>query len=686
VTYRLSADIGGTFTDLVLLEEDGCLHVHKTPSTPRDFTNGILTGVQRILGERPGSRGLPDVDMFVHGATVVLNALLQWQLPATGLITTAGFRDVLEIMRTNNPAMYDLQYIKPAPLVPRRLRCEVRERVRHTGEVLTELDEGDVRDAAAVLRAAGVQAVGVCLMHAYANPDHERRVAEILASELPRVTVCLSSDVAPEWREFERSSTTCVNAATVPIMTSYLDRLSRSLSDGGLRHDLLVMQSNGGVMTTDSARTWPVKTVMSGPSGGIVGALELAREIACPNIVTLDIGGTSSDIGLIADGTPATVVESTVADGWPILAPMIEIISIGAGGGSIAWLDAGNALRVGPRSAGADPGPVSYGRGGTEPTVSDANLVLGRIDPEYFLGGEMSLDVEGASHALHGHVADPLDLDVMTAADGIVQIANTTMAKAMRSILIERGHDPRDFVLMGFGGGGGLHVAAVMRELDIPHAVVPSNPGALSAIGMLSTDFRHDRSRTLVRNVNELNPRELSETFAALEAEVLTMLESEGVPSDSCELLRSVDLRYVGQEHHLNVLCPADDVGLNAPFLSAGLNQAHERVYGYATPEFPAQLVNLRVVGIGRTGGVHLPRIATREPGSTLMPRKSRRIYFGGQGLTDTAIYLIDDVRAGDVLPGPALLEDPRSTMLVLPGQFGRVDELGNLHILEDAS
>ena len=436
--YRLAADIGGTFTDLVLLDEQGELHVHKTPSTPADFATGILTGTERLLREHDGA-SLAGADTFVHGATVVLNALLELKLPETALITTAGFRDVLEIMRTNNPEMYDLQYVKPAPVVPRRLRFEVRERVRHTGEVLTSLADEDVRTAAAAIRDEGAEAVGVCLLHAYANPAHEQRVGQILAEELPGVTVCLSSEVAPEWREFERTTTTCVNAATIPIITSYLDRLSSKLKDEGLRRELLVMQSNGGVMTTRAACEWPVRTVMSGPSGGVVGARELARAIDCPNVVTLDIGGTSSDMGVIANGREVTVVESTVADGWPLLAPMIEILSIGAGGGSIAWLDAGGALRVGPQSAGADPAPVCYGKGGVEPTVTDANVVLGRIDPHFFLGGEMALDVEGARAALGERVAKPTGLDLVAAADGILQIVNINMAKAMRSILIERG-------------------------------------------------------------------------------------------------------------------------------------------------------------------------------------------------------------------------------------------------------
>lgn len=682
VSYRLSADIGGTFTDLVLVDEAGEMHVHKTPSTPRDFTQGILTGADEIVTSRLGSGDLGPVDTFVHGATVVLNALLQLKLPRTGLITTTGFRDVLEIMRTNNPFMYDLQYVKPAPLVPRALRFEVEERVRHTGEILVELNEEEVRAVAARLRDEAVEAVGVCLLHAYANPAHERKLGSIFAQELPGVTVCLSSDVAPEWREFERTSTTCINAATVPIISSYLGRLSGQLKDRGLRRDLLVMQSNGGVMSTDAARSWPVRTVMSGPSGGVVGAVTLAEQISVPNVVTLDIGGTSSDMGVIANGTPVTVVESTVADGWPVLAPMIEILSIGAGGGSIAWLDAGGALRVGPQSAGADPAPICYGKGGTEPTVTDANLVLGRIDPAYFLGGRMQLDVEGARAGVR-RIADATGLTLEQAADGIVQIANTHMSKAMRSILIERGYDPRDFVLMGFGGGGGLHTAAAMRELNVPHGVVPSNPGALSAIGMLGTNFRHDRARTLVRAVADLDREELEDLYTELESEAKDALLADGLDEGAIELTRSVDLRYVGQEYHLSVPCPPRAVELDPDALAGLFNREHERFYGYSTPEAPVQLVNLRLTGIGRTEGPALPRIPRRTEGE-LQPQTVRQVYFGGMGWTETPIYNVEMVRAGDALPGPSILEDPRSTMLILPGQRGEVDELRNLHIYED--
>jgi N-methylhydantoinase A len=680
--HRLAADIGGTFTDLVLFdEESGELHVHKTPSTPEDFTVGVLTGIGRTLDEKNTS--IQAVDAFVHGATVVLNALLQRKLPKTGLITTRGFRDVLEIMRTNNPRMYDLRDVKPAPLVPRRLRLEVRERVRHTGEVRVPLDEGDVRDATAALVAEGVDAVAVCLLHAYANPDHERRVKEILEEEIPGIVVCLSSDIAPEWREFERSSTTCVNAATVPIIASYLDKLVGRLQEEGLRRKVLVMQSNGGMMTAEAAREWPVRTVMSGPSGGVVGALHLADEIGSPNLVTVDIGGTSSDMGVIAEGRAIRVDEGHI-ERWPILAPMIEILSVGAGGGSVAWLDAGHALRVGPQSAGADPGPACYGGGGNRPTVTDANLILGRIDPGYFLAGEMALDTNAAEKALAEQIAEPLGMDLVEAADGVVRIVNTNMAKAMRSILIERGYDPREFVLMAFGGAGGLHAGELLRELGIPRAVVPNNPGALSAIGMLATDFRHDRSRTYVKPLEGLDSEEVASILAELEAEAAAGLAADGVDGDLV-LLPSVDLRYVGQEYHLNVPLDARD-GLNFDELAARFHSLHERTYGYATPGFPVQLVNVRLAAIGRSGRPALPSYEPRN-GTDAGPdvRERRLVYFAETGFAETPIFDVEALRPNDRLTGPAVVEDPRSTVVVLPGQSATVDHLRNLVITEPA-
>jgi N-methylhydantoinase A len=681
--HRLAADIGGTFTDLVLLDEGGTLHVHKTPSTPDDFKAGVLNGVKHITRSTSGREttedaSLADIEYFVHGATVVLNALIQRKLPTTALITTTGFRDVLEIMRTNNPYMYDMQYVKPKVLIPRRLRFEVNERIRHTGEVLTPLDEDSVRAAAVRLKDADVAAVAVCLLHAYADGTHERRVREIILEECPGIVVCLSSEVAGELREFERTSTTSINAATVPIITSYLDFLSSELRNMGLVRDLCVMQSNGGVITAKVARHLPVRTVMSGPSGGVVGGAYLSGAIGIEHALTVDMGGTSTDIGVIADGRALTVDEAEV-DSWPILAPMIEILAIGAGGGSIGWIDAGGGLRVGPQSAGAQPGPVCYRRGGLEPTVTDACVVLGRLDPDYFLGGEMGLDVDGAHQVIETNVAGPLEMDKYAAAAGILTVVTANMAKAMRQILVARGLDPRDFTLMAFGGAGGMVVGDLLRVSDVKRAVVPNNPGALCAIGMLVTDFRHDASTTLVRSLDKVDPPEVMKLFLELEQKAVAQLLSEGVASEDVATERYIDVRYIGQEYYLRI--PISNETLDVTKLSQDFNDEHERNYGYATREFACEMVNLRVTALGLVERPSFPEYPERSAADgALVASMIRAVFFDG-AMVDTNIYKVESLRAGDSITGPAVIEDPRSTVVVLPGQRASVDHLRNIHI-----
>jgi len=681
--HRLAADIGGTFTDLVLLDEGGTLHVHKTPSTPDDFKAGVLNGVKHITRSTSGREttedaSLADIEYFVHGATVVLNALIQRKLPTTALITTTGFRDVLEIMRTNNPYMYDMQYVKPKVLIPRRLRFEVNERIRHTGEVLTPLDEDSVRAAAVRLKDADVAAVAVCLLHAYADGTHERRVREIILEECPGIVVCLSSEVAGELREFERTSTTSINAATVPIITSYLDFLSSELRNMGLVRDLCVMQSNGGVITAKVARHLPVRTVMSGPSGGVVGGAYLSGAIGIEHALTVDMGGTSTDIGVIADGRALTVDEAEV-DSWPILAPMIEILAIGAGGGSIGWIDAGGGLRVGPQSAGAQPGPVCYRRGGLEPTVTDACVVLGRLDPDYFLGGEMGLDVDGAHQVIETNVAGPLEMDKYAAAAGILTVVTANMAKAMRQILVARGLDPRDFTLMAFGGAGGMVVGDLLRVSDVKRAVVPNNPGALCAIGMLVTDFRHDASTTLVRSLDKVDPPEVMKLFLELEQKAVAQLLSEGVVSEDVATERYIDVRYIGQEYYLRI--PISNETLDVTKLSQDFNDEHERNYGYATREFACEMVNLRVTALGLVERPSFPEYPERSAADgALVASMIRAVFFDG-AMVDTNIYKVESLRAGDSITGPAVIEDPRSTVVVLPGQRASVDHLRNIHI-----
>lgn len=680
MSVRLTADIGGTFTDLVLLDAKGTLHVEKTSSTPGDFKQGVLNGVDKILNTIRKNTGdasisLGDVDYFVHGATVVLNALIERKLPTTALVTTQGFRDVLEIMRTNNPAMYDLKWVKPAPLIERRFRFEVKERMRHTGEVWKELDEAGARSLARKIRAAGIKTVAVCFLHAYANPAHEQRMKAIFAEEHPDCVVVLSSEVAPEVREFERTSTTVINASTVPIITSYLDELSGMLRGQGLSRELFVMQSNGGIITAGTARDYPVRTVMSGPSGGVVGAQYLADLIGEPDVVTIDMGGTSSDMGVISGGKALTVDESRL-DGWPILAPMIEILAIGAGGGSIAWMDSGGALRVGPHSAGANPGPVCYRRGGTLPTVSDACVVLNRLNPDYFLGGEITLDREGAEKAIREHVAVPLGMSTEAAAEGIIRVVTANMAKAIRSILIARGHDPRDFTLMAFGGAGGMVAGDLLRTGEVHRVLVPNNPGALCALGMLTSDFRYDFAISKIQPFATTDWSEIGRILNDLAQQGVTQLLSEGIERANISIAPVLDVRYVGQDHYLRIY--VEGKTLDPKKIQSDFNALHQKTYGYATPEFDVEMVNVRSFAVGAIGKPSLPTHQSRS--AALAARTTRKLHFDGADL-DTGVYRIEDLVKGDRIAGPAVIEDPRSTIVLRPGQDASVDKFRNVLI-----
>ena len=682
MTARLAADIGGTFTDLVLLDPGGGVHVAKTLSTPGDFKEGVLGGVERVLSDAGDASdwriSLADVDYFVHGATVVLNALLERKLPQAALVTTAGFRDVLEIMRTNNPRMYDLKWVKPKPIVPRHLRFEVAERVRHTGAVLHPLDEDATRTVARRISALGIRSVALCFLHAYANPAHERRAREIILEEHPEAHVTISSDVASELREFERTSTVAINASTIPIISAYLDGLSQALSERGLERELFVMQSNGGVITSRTARSLPVRTVMSGPAGGVVGAQFIASRMGLRDVATIDIGGTSSDMGVIAGGLARTVDQSAV-EGWPIMAPTIEILAIGAGGGSIAWVDAGGALRVGPQSAGARPGPACYGLGGTEPTVSDACVTLNRLNPDYFLAGEMTLDRGAAERAIRARIAEPLGMDIADAAEGILRVVTANMNKAIRSILIARGFDIRSFTLMAFGGAGGMVAGELLRIGDVQRLVVPSNPGAVSAVGMLATDLRHDFAQSSVQPLAGVAWAEVEHALRELRERGAERLRGDGVADDAMHFDDALDLRYVGQDYYLRVYVDIDD--LDGARIRADFDRLHEHTYGFANPEFEVEMVNARVFAIGTFDRPQLPEIAPRSAaGEPLETKARRRVFFGG-GFVDTAIYDVTALRADDEIDGPCIVEDPRSTIVVMPGQTATVDRFRNLTI-----
>jgi N-methylhydantoinase A len=677
---RIAIDIGGTFTDATLIDEaSGATSIAKVLTTPADPSEGYMQALRRVLGERePG-----EVALVVHATTVATNAIIEGKIARSGFVTTAGFRDLLEIARQVRPTLYDTLFEMPPPLVPRDRAVEVVERLGPSGEVTLPLDEDSVRAAAAVLRAEEVESVAVCLLHAYVNPEHEQRVGELLAEELPGVPVSLSSAVAPEFREYLRASTTVINAVIRPVVERYLERIEEQLADGGIGAKLLVMQSSGGVFGADAAARRPVFMVESGPAAGVIASAHLGSTIDAPDVLSFDMGGTTAKVGLIQGGRPSVTKDYAVGrhagagigamslSGYPVRTPVVDLVEIGAGGGSIAWVDSGGLLRVGPQSAGADPGPVCYGRGGTEPTVTDANVVLGRLDPEYFLGGEMTLDVDGARRAIEERCAGPLGLDVTQAAYGIVEIANAAMVNALHLISVQRGYDPRDFVLVGFGGAGPVHANAIAREAEMPTLVVPPSPGIFSATGLLTTDLKRDAAVTVMRRLDELEQAELEEVFARLERAGAEELRREGVASDRIEFVRQLDVRYVGQSYELTVEAGAD--------LLARFHAEHERTYGFAAPEEPVELVSVRLTTVGRIEKPPAPVLDAEGPAR---PKGERPVYFAEtDGFVDCPVYDRYALAAGTTLAGPAVVEELDSTTLVHPGFDVRVDGRGNLVI-----
>ncbi|MBI3978233.1 MAG: hydantoinase/oxoprolinase family protein [Chloroflexi bacterium] len=679
MAYRLGVDVGGTFTDLALFDEaSGRIAIGKVPSTPENSAVGVVHGVERLL--RQEGVGPTDVAFFIHGTTVATNTLLTLTGARVALITTAGFRDVLHIARQTRPKLYDFWARRPPPLIPRDLRFEVPERIVATGEVLRPLDEAAVAGVVRQIRALDVEVVAVCLLHAYVNAAHERRVRQIVLAEIPGAYVTLSSDVLPEFREYERMSTVVINAYVMPKVDRYVDNLEDRLRALGIRSDLYIMQSNGGVITARTAREMSARTVLSGPAGGALAAVFLSKLTGRGNLVTNDMGGTSSDICLIHQGQPRYTTESAIG-GYPIKLPMIDINTIGAGGGSIAWIDAGGALRVGPQSAGADPGPVCYGRGGTQPTVTDANLVLGRLNPGYFLGGEVGLDLAAARTAIADQVARPLGLSVEEAAEGIVRVVNANMVRGIRVVSVERGYDVREFALVAFGGAGPVHAADLAVELGLPEVIVPLNPGITSAIGMLAADVRHDYVRTFVAPADAVDAAALSAAFADLEAQAVHQLQREGTPDDHIVLIRTADVRYQRQAYELSI--PVADGVLSAAEVErivALFHQEHDRAYGYHRLDHGVELVNVRLTALGR-----LPHVAVQEAphdghGALDAFKGSREVYFGGRWV-QTPLYERARLSQGAAIDGPAIVEQLDSTTVVLPGQSATVDPYGNLLI-----
>ena len=676
VTERIvvGVDVGGTFTDMFFLDEvDGTCEVIKVPTTREDQSRGIQQGIERTLG------GLADVATIVHGTTVATNALLERKGAQTGLITTRGFRDVLEMRRRDRPDTWGL-WGTFTPLIPRDFRLEVDERVLADGTCTVSIDPDQVTQAARKLRAQGADSICVFFINAYANDHNERMAVEAVRAVWPNPHVTASHEILPEIREFERASTASLNAYLQPTIGDYLDRLERGLRDGGLTGNILIVQSNGGVMTIDTACRLPVRTALSGPAAGVIASAHIARSVGIDNIITCDMGGTSFDVSVIAKGQSEMVAQTEIDFGMVIRTPMIEITTIGAGGGSIAWIDPGGLLQIGPESAGSDPGPVCYGQGNSHPTVTDANLVLGRINAQQPIGGGLTeLDVDSAGCAIQSEIGEPLALDTMAAAEAIIRVANAKMAGAIRLVSVERGHDPKNFVAMPYGGSGALHVGSLIKDVGLASALVPRYPGVTSALGCIAADMRHDRVMTINRLLEELDTAQLGRLIRDSAESGERLLRKAGIRLNGIEVACELDMNYVGQTHTIAVPLPGEtlDDSADQEAIRSAFDQTYRVTYGRLLEDIPVRVLNLRVAVVGRRPTFDLSVISPAANTRSTMTGE-RDVWVDG-GWHSARVYERLSLPVGERIPGPAVLEQSDATIFIDPGLEGVVDGYGNL-------
>jgi N-methylhydantoinase A len=685
MTWRIGVDIGGTFTDVALVnEESGRIGVAKVPSTPRNLSDGVLAALGNAMERCHVAAS--DIGLLSHATTVVTNAILEEKGARAALVATRGFRDVLELRRSARADLYDLFQDAPSVLIPRRRRFEITERIGADGAVVTPLAEHEIDALIAALQQARVEAIAVSLLFSFLNATHERRLGERLRAALPDVPVYLSCDVLPEIKEFERTSTTAVCAYVGPILSSYLCRLEASTKSRGLP-PLHVMGSSGGILEASEAAAMPALAVESGPAAGVVAAALVARQTGRLNLISFDMGGTTAKASLVRDGAYETTPEYEVGGGssmtrWmngtghPIRVPVIDLAEVSAGGGSIAWVDRAGSLRVGPKSAGAEPGPVCYGRGGTEPTVTDCNLLLGYLDRTSLLAGELPVDHGAAEAAVRQRLAEPLGVDLRTAAAAVIDVVNHAMSEVLKIVSVQRGHDPRDFGLAAFGGAGPLHAAALAAELGIDEVICPPIPGAFSALGLIGSDLRRDYVRTVYVTTANADPAVLEAAFVALERKGTAMLDRAGVASARRRFERSVDARYERQSYELAV--PVPPGSLDAAVLAAiaaSFHERHRRTYGHDNQAEPVQIVSIRVMAIGV-----IPELGIRDKpaASANGAVKSRRsLWFRESGTVEANVYDRVRMSGGLVVPGPAVIESLESTILVPPGWQARMTEDG---------
>lgn len=676
---RVGVDVGGTFTDFLVVDGEGNVEIYKTSTTPADPSIGFFRGMEKAAQARGVSLDdfLKQVQTVVHGTTITTNATLTGDGAVTGFVTTKGFRDALNMRRGLKDRQFE-KYAAPLPLVPRHRIQVVEERVGVDGGVLIDLNEEDVRAAAAYFREQKVEAVAVSFLWSFRNPAHEQRVRDILEQELPGVYISLSTEILPQIRVYERHSTTALNAYVGPVLTRYLNRLERSLADRRFGGSLLIMQSNGGVMSPQVAQRFASNTLLSGPAGAPMAGVFYGGTHGFRNIITVDMGGTSFDVALVKDAEPMVTTEGMIGE-HRIASPILDIHTIGAGGGSIAWIDGGGLLAVGPKSAGAEPGPACYGRGGTLPTVTDAQYALGYLDAGYFEEGELNFDGDAAHRAIEEHVAKPLDLDVISAAAGIYDLVNNNMAAALGVVSVQRGYDPREFVLIVAGGAGPIHAAPIARELEIPLILIPRASSVFCAAGMLISDLKHDYVRTYAKEFGEVSPQEVNALYAEMAAEARATLTTEKVPDARIELGYSADIRYVGQFNEVEVPLPGngtlDASGLEQ--MEEAFHERHDSLYGYSMRGAPLELINLRVTARGRTDKPMQEKFELGDPDSSHAALGERQAYFDGEFIS-TPVFDGLKLEPGNRVEGPAIVVQPTTTIVIPPDFALRCDEYRN--------
>jgi N-methylhydantoinase A len=678
-THRVAVDVGGTFTDLVAVDTFGSFRFAKVPTTYPDFQRGVMSAIEAA------DVHYSDIEVFLHGSTLATNAIIARTGAKTALVATKGFRDLLEVRRANRSreGMYDVSWDPVSPLVQRRNRLTVTERVDYLGRIREPLDEKEARTVARAFRKRGIEAAAISFINSFLCPENEQKMAQVLREECPGVFLTVSSDLVPVILEFERTSTAVVNAYVEPIVRRYMDGLTKTFRTRGYQGEILIMQSSGGVITSEDAGRNAARTIMSGPAAGVIAAKALGELVGTRNMISCDLGGTSADIATIHNGEIRTTEEFKIEFGIPVVLPSIDLITIGAGGGTIAWIDEGGVLKSGPQSAGSTPGPACYGTGGTEPTNTDANLVLGVLNPGRFAGGAMKLNPELAHRAVQ-KLADRLGFDVVQTASGIIKVSNANMVQAMRQVTTERGYDPREFTLLAFGGAGPLHCADIAAQMGIPKVIVPPNPGLTSALGLLFSDVRYDFSRTFIKRVDQLICDEVEQQFVALEKRATAALLAAGFSNDKMRLQRIANFKYYGGFEAVPLSISINAQKFDERALRGALDAfsaEHEREYKYVLTDVPVELQLLRVVAYGI---IDMPKLAQSAPKGnvSIVEAGTRKVFFeGGPGFVPTKIYDRQKLLPGARIDGPAVIEQMDSTVLIHPGMHGEIDKYFNIVI-----